>query len=148
MPVSIICIEPDYPNLGVDLEAFWVLKTKLEKPEYCSVLKCIESPISFCRVRKQGEESDYLVPLCTIHGTPSRVSEVYDYHLAQLPKVKRAYMAYRYQLSNYFSKEPEMDFVLFANRKIRDAFAEMYGLQKRDILLPVDERPKRKDPGI
>jgi hypothetical protein len=148
MPVTIICVEPDYPSQGVNLETFWMFKTKLEKPEYCSVLKCVERNISYCGVRKQGEKSDYLIPLCSIHGKPGRASEVYDYHLAQLPKVKPAYMACRYQFSNYFSKEPEMDFVLFANRKIRDAFAEMYGLQKRDILLPVDERPKRKDPGI
>jgi hypothetical protein len=145
MPITIICAEPDYPSEGVNLETFWMFKTKLAKPEYCSVLKCVERKISYCRVRKHGEASDYLIPLCTIHGTLGHASEVYDYHLAQLPKVKPAYMAYRYQLSSFFSEEPEMDFVLFANRKIRDAFAEMYGLQKRDILLPV-ERPGRKKP--
>lgn len=144
MPVTIICVEPDYPGEGTNLETFWMVKTRLEKPEYCSVLKCIERKISYCRVRKERGENDYLVPLCTIHGTLTRSSEVYDYHLAQLPRVKRAYMAYRYQFSTYFSEEPEIDWVLFANRKIRDAFAEKYGLQKRDILLPVDERPKRK----
>jgi hypothetical protein len=144
MPVTIICAEPDYPSEGVNLETFWMFKTKLERPEYCSVLKCVERKISYCRVRMQGEGSDYLIPLCSIHGKSECASEVYDYHLAELPKVKRAYMAYRYQLSSYFSEEPEIDFILFANRKIRDAFAEMYGLQKNDILLPVDERPKRK----
>jgi hypothetical protein len=59
-------------------------------------------------------------------------------------KTKMAYIAYRYQPSRYLGEELEVDWVIFRNRKIRDAFAEKYGLQKNDILLEVDERPKRK----
>ena len=61
-------------------------------------------------------------------------------------RTKRAYVAYRYQPSPYLGEELELDWVLFRTRKVRDAFAEMYNLQKGDIELELDERPKRKKP--
>lgn len=84
MPVTIICIEPHYSVAGTNSETFWTSETKLEKPKYCSALKCIETDISYCKVKKHVEEKEYLIPLCWIHGACGRTSEIYDYHLAAL----------------------------------------------------------------
>jgi hypothetical protein len=83
MPVTIICSEHYLPE-GIDPEVYWRSKTRLDTPKFCSVLKCIGQKITYCRVKKQGEERDYLIPLCSIHGVSKRESEVYDYHLAPL----------------------------------------------------------------
>lgn len=84
MPVTIICIEPNYAVADTDPETFWTSETKLETPKFCSALKCIEQEISYCKVKKHGGEQEYLIPLCRIHGAYGRTAEIYDYHLAVL----------------------------------------------------------------
>jgi hypothetical protein len=82
MPVKIICISP-YQG-SHDPAEIWNEKTKLGTPQYCSVLLCIGKRIGYCKVHRQNDGRDYLLPLCPIHGVPQRESEVYDYYLAPL----------------------------------------------------------------
>lgn len=86
MPVEIISLEENYKKENCDIEKLWMSETGLSEPEYCSVLKCVEKSISYCRVRMVSNvNAEYLIPLCKIHSASDRVSEVYDFHLAVLP---------------------------------------------------------------
>jgi hypothetical protein len=55
---------------------------------------------------------------------------------------KLVYMAYKCYHVHYSDGSPYIDWELFANRKIRDAYSEMYDLQKCDVLIPAPDKPR------